>query len=121
MKRAYKILVVTAIIYIMMLSGSCSIGFRRLKREQFEKLKETVTQLLGADYKVDKIRIINEDYSNEQKTEYTVDFTFDLNKPLLLFPAKGIPGKLIFTKDVNGEWICTFNSGNPGELFNLFQ
>jgi len=84
-------------------------------------LKKTVTQILGEGYEVKKININNEGYTNDTKNEYVVDFSFDLNKPFLLFPSSNIPGKLVFKKDNNGDWSCVFNSGNPGELFNLFR
>ena len=50
-----------------------------------------------------------------------MDFSFDLAKPLAFLPSSNLPGKLIFQRDSEGEWNCSFNSGNPSELFNLLQ
>lgn len=101
--------------------AACNLKFSSLKHEQFDILKQNVTQILGSGYQVKKIDISNEGYTNEAKTEYVVDFSFSLNKPILLLPSTNLPGKLIFNKDSQGEWKCTFNSGNPSELFNLLQ
>lgn len=99
--------------------SSCSLQFNRLKKEQFDILKQSVSQILGSGYEVKKITITNEGYTDAAKTEYVVDFAFDLNKPILLLPSTNLPGKLIFKKDAKGGWACVFNTGNPGELFNI--
>ncbi|MDP2173492.1 MAG: hypothetical protein Q8M98_09330 [Candidatus Cloacimonadaceae bacterium] len=109
------------LILIVIALSACNTRFGSLKKEQFDILKQSVSQILGKEYQVKKINISNEGYTNEDKTEYVVDFTFDLNKPLLLLPSSNIPGKFIFSKDESGGWLCVFNSGNPGELFNIFR
>jgi hypothetical protein len=101
--------------------AACSQKFGSLKEEQFDILKQSVSQILGNGYEVKKVDIGNEGYTNDNKDEYVVDFTFSLNKPTLLLPSTNLPGKLIFSKDPTGEWKCTFNSGNPSELFNFLQ
>ena len=117
MKRAYII----AATLVLVLLTACDMKLSSLKREQFEVLKRNVVEILGEEYKVKKIRISNEGYSDDAKNEYIVDFSFDLAKPLAFLPSSNLPGKLIFQRDSEGEWNCSFNSGNPSELFNLLQ
>jgi len=120
-RRLSGLCLILVLVLVSLLLSSCWLQIKRLKDEQFRILKASVSQILGSDYEVKKIDISQEGYSNEDKTEYVVDFKFDLNKPVFLFPGTGIPGKLIFSKGTDGEWKCTFNSGNPGELFNLLR
>ncbi len=80
-----------------------------------------MVEILGEEYKVKKIRISNEGYSDDAKHEYVVDFSFDLAKPLTFLPSSNLPGKLIFQRNAEGVWSCSFNTGNPSELFNLLQ
>jgi len=106
---------------LLVLLAACDMKLSSLKREQFEVLKRNVVEILGEEYKVKKIRVSNEGYSDDAKSEYIVDFSFDLAKLLAFLPSSNIPGKLIFQRDSEGEWSCSFNSGNPSELFNLLQ
>ncbi len=117
----YKIRILVLLFIVCLVATSCSMKFSKLKKEQFDSLKQNVTQFLGASYNVKKITIVSEGYSNDTRTEYVVDFSFDLNKPLMLLPSTNIPGKLIFKKDPKGGWSCIFNSGNPNDLFNILQ
>lgn len=112
---------IVIICLVSLIIPACNLKFSSLKQEQFDILKQNVAQILGSGYQVKKIDISNEGYTNEAKTEYVVDFSFSLNKPILLLPSTNLPGKLIFSKDPQGEWKCTFNSGNPSELFNILQ
>ncbi|NLK49878.1 MAG: hypothetical protein GX294_04445 [Candidatus Cloacimonetes bacterium] len=106
------------ILALLLLLAGCIDKISRLKKEQFDILKSNVTQILGQEYKVKKINIQSEGYS-ESRDQYTVEFTFDLNKPHPLLPkTTNLPGRLVFAKENEG-WRCIFNSGNPKDLFNL--
>lgn len=107
-------------ILLALLLCSCSSPISRLKKEQFNILKQNVVQLLGEEYKVKKINIQNEGYSDDQN-QYIVDFIFDLNKPHVLLPTSNLPGKLIFAKGEDGKWTCILNTGNPAGLFKLSE
>jgi len=112
---------IAALFLFGLVIAACNPRFSSLKKEQFDILRQNVEQILGSGYRVSKIDISNEGYTNDSKTEYVVDFTFSLNKPILLLPSTNLPGKLIFSKDPQGDWKCTFNSGNPSELFNILR
>ncbi len=112
----------TAFLLIMFLTlTGCFNQFSKLKNEQFDVLRTNVTQILGEGYEVKEINVSNEGYTDDGKTEYVVDYSFTLNKPFLLLPSSNLPGKMVFKKDDKGDWKCTFNSGNPSELFNLLR
>ena len=115
----YRLILGTVTLLCVLLSA-CGSPFSSLKKEQFDILKANVTNVLGEGYKVKNITIENEGYTSDAKDEYVVDFKFDLNKPFAMFPSTNLPGKLVFSKNEEGEFKCTFNSGNPSELFNLF-
>ncbi|MFA7097239.1 MAG: hypothetical protein WC383_12280 [Gammaproteobacteria bacterium] len=120
--KASRTKIIFAIYCIILLTFvACSTKFSGLKTQQFDILKQNVTKTLGEDYQVKKIEVINEGYTNEEKNYYVVEFAFSLNRPFLLLPSSNLPGKLVFSKDASGEWECTFNSGNPSELLNLFR
>ncbi len=117
-----RTLVVFIILISMYLFTGCSgAPSSKLKDEQFEIIKENVKQILGERYEATNFTIVEEGFTNEEKTDYICKFTFDLNKPYLFFEGKKIPGELRFTKNKDGEWECTFNSGNVTGLFNLFK
>ncbi|HHV25511.1 MAG TPA: hypothetical protein GXX65_13760 [Methanosarcina sp.] len=120
MKNRTLIILLVLMIILMLIAG-CDMKLRKLKKQEFKVLKQNVSQILGSDYKVKSIDIKNEGYMNQDKSEYTVDFSFDLNKPLPLLPSTNLPGRLVFKKDRSGEWKCVFNTGNPSELFNILR
>ncbi len=115
------ILLLSAIMFTLLLS-SCSDGpSSSMKDEQFSLINENVKKLLGDDYEAINFSIVEEGYTNEEKTEYLCKFTFDLNKQYLVFEGKKIPGEFRFKKPNEGEWECIFNSGNALGLFNLLK
>jgi type III secretory pathway lipoprotein EscJ len=117
-----KITIISLILLIVLLFiTGCDMKLRKLKKQEFNLLKQNVVQLLGSDYKVQKINISEEGYTNEEQSEYLVEFSFDLNKPILLMTGTGIPGRFVFQKDESGEWKCILNTGNPSELFNFLR
>lgn len=89
--------------------------------KEFETVRENVKKFLGQDYDAENFSIIEEGYTSEEKNTYKVKYKFDLNKPISIFRHKDLPGELMFQKNQEGKWECTFNSGNPTGLFNLFQ
>lgn len=105
----------------LLFTTGCDMKLHKLKKQEFNLLKQNVVQLLGEDYKVQKINISEEGYTNEEQSEYLVEFSFDLNKPILLMTGTGIPGRFVFQKDESGEWKCILNTGNPSELFNFLR
>lgn len=88
--------------------------------KEFEVVKKNVKDFLGQEYEAENFSIIEQGYTSEEKTTYKVKYKFDLNKPISIFRHKDIPGELLFEKNQEGQWECTFNSGNPSGLFNLF-
>lgn len=114
-----KLIKLSLILMIAFTLSACNYQINKLKKEQFRILKENVKLLLGDSYHVTKIKTINEGYTNREKTEYKVEYTFDLNESLLIFGNKDIPGTMYFEK-IGGEWICTLNTGDPSELLDFF-
>ena len=90
-----------------------------VKNEQYEEVRKNVKSILGDEYDAVNFVVSQEGYTNEAKTEYEVNATFDLNKPYMFFEGKKIPLKLSFRKE-DGKWTCIFNSANVAEFFNLF-
>ena len=117
MKKAFQLPI---LLFIVFAFSACNSQINKLKKEQFEIVKENVIQVLGDSYHVTRIKAVKEGYTNKDKTEYKVEYSFDLNKTVLIFRHKDIPGYMIFEKK-GGNWVCTFNSGNPSGLFNIFQ
>ncbi len=112
------------IIYLLMLfifAGCSDSPPSSAKKEQFELINDNVKKILGDDYEAKNFTVTDEGYTDEDKTAYIYEFTFDLNKPYLVFQGKKIPGQLHFKKNSNGEWECVFNSGNALGLFNLLR
>lgn len=88
--------------------------------KEFEVINKNVKDFLGQEYEAENFSILEQGYTSEEKKVYKVKFKFDLNKPISIFRHKDLPGELIFEKNQEGIWVCTFNSGNPSGLFNLF-
>jgi hypothetical protein len=104
----------------MILLNGCSGGpGSGLKNEQYDIIHKNVKQVLGDEYDAANFNVTEEGYTDQEKTEYKVKFTFDLNKPVLMFDGKKIPAELNFKKGDDG-WKCTFNSANVSGFFNLF-
>lgn len=116
-----KILNVLLLIFVSSIFTGCSDkpGSYAIDAE-FDIIKNNVKSVLGADYEAENFTIIEQGYINNEKSEYHVKFTFDLNKPYLVFRHTDLPGELIFSKNNKEEWNCTFNSANFQGLFNLF-
>lgn len=88
---------------------------------EFEIIRKNVKQFLGQEYDAENFTIVEKGFTSEERKVYKVKFKFDLNKPISIFRHKDLPGELIFEKNQEGKWECTFNSGNPSGLFNLFR
>jgi hypothetical protein len=109
------------IIMILTLSGCKDVPSNSLYKEEYEKVRTSVKSLLGQEYDAINFREIKEGYSNDQKTEYEVEFKFDLNKPVpIVGIQKDIPGTLKFEKR-ESKWVCTLNTGNTSGFFNLLK
>lgn len=105
-------------LFTIMFTGCSDTPSSSEKTVQYDLVKENVKKILGSEYEAVNFNVIEEGYTDEAKTKYLIKFTFDLNKSYLVFDGKKIPAELIFNKE-NGEWKCTFNSGNATGLFNL--
>jgi hypothetical protein len=92
--------------------------------EQYDKVKESVKSILGDDYDAENFRETTEEFTNEAKNRFKVEFVFDLNKPLTILGMKiadkDLPGTLIFEKK-NGVWECVGNSGDMANLSRMFK
>ncbi|MBE2279628.1 MAG: hypothetical protein IAE91_04490 [Ignavibacteriaceae bacterium] len=117
--KIYKSLLL--IITVLIFAGCSDKPGSYAINDEFDIIKNNVKAVLGAEYDAENFNIIEQGYINDEKTEYQVKFTFDLNKPYLVFRHTGLPGELIFSKNNKEEWNCTFNSGNFQGLFNLFK
>lgn len=110
--------------FILLFFIGCSYEYpnNSLKEEQYEVINQNVKKALGNEYSAINFTIIEEGFTNTDKTEFAVKFIFDLNKSYLLFNGKQIPGELKFSKTVSKEWSCTYNSvGNTLSILNQFQ
>lgn len=115
------VILCSLIIGLFFLWGCSDSPSSSLKDEQFALINNNVKQLLGDDYEAKNFSVTEENYSDAEETEYIYSFTFDLNKPYLMFEGKEIPGELRFSKNSDGEWVCTLNSGNALGFFNLLK
>ena len=121
MKRN-RILSVVMLLMIILVGCSTSHPSNSLKEEQYEIINQNIKISLGNDYSAINFFVVEEGFTNNEKTEYVVKFTFDLNKPYMIFDGKRIPGELKFSQTENKDWSCTFNSaGNALSLLNLIQ
>jgi len=98
--------------------GCDSLTIAKLKRAEFRELDYLVTKNLGADFKVINREVVSEGY-NGDKTQYTVDYRFDLNKPVWGFNVVKFPGRMVFEKQ--GGWRCTYSTAKPGTYLNIFN
>lgn len=102
-------------------SGCKDIPTSSMMDKEFDKVRGTVKSLLGEEYEAVNFRVVKEGYIGENKTEYEVDYKFDLNKPVpIVGVQKDIPGSLKFEKRETG-WECVLNTGNALEFFNLLK
>jgi len=92
-----------------------------LKKEQYEIINKNVKTFLGESYEAINFVVETEGYTDETKTKYEVNLTFDLNKPVLFNDMKQIPCRLIFEKNEKNDWVCTFNSANLTGFFNFLN
>jgi nitrogen fixation-related uncharacterized protein len=113
----FMILLIAIVLSFTGCSDSPSSG---MKNEQYEAINNNAKKILGDDFETLNFSVTEEGFTDNEKTSYTVKFTFDLNKPVLGNDVKKIPGRLIFNKDKEG-WKCTFNSGNALGLFNIMH
>lgn len=88
--------------------------------EQNEIVNKNVQSVLGKEYEAVNFTVIEEGFNNEEKTEYSVKLTFDLNRSVLGFDGKKIPAAYGFEKK-DGNWVCVLNSGNISDFFNLMN
>lgn len=114
--RLFPLILILPLIFLSC-SGKPS---NSLINEQFELVNQNVIRVLGNEYNAQNFDITEELFTNENKLEYTVKFTFELNKEVLIFKGKDIPGMLIFEKK-DDEWLCTYNSCDPLSLLKLFE
>ncbi len=116
-----KIVLFSLIIVGLFFAGCKDIPSGSMMDKEFDKVRGTVKSLLGEEYEAVNFRVIKEGYVGEQKTEYEVDYKFDLNKPVpIVGVQKDIPGSLKFEKR-ESDWECTLNTGNALEFFNLMK
>ncbi|HOD53646.1 MAG TPA: hypothetical protein PKJ08_03875 [Candidatus Cloacimonadota bacterium] len=120
MRLKIRISIICMLICSILFLTACNYHIYKLKKEQFNVVRQNVKDILGDEYKVVKFKVAKEGYTNVDKTQYKVEFTFDLNKPVLIFRHTDLPGVLLFEKS-GGNWKCVLNSGNPAQLFNIFQ
>ncbi len=106
-----------AVLLVLFLAGCSDKPAESLIDEQVKLIDNNVKQICGSDYEAVNFTILDENYTDENKTTYRVKFTFDLNKPFLGI-SSDIPGEMVFEKK-NNKWQCTFNSGNALGLFNI--
>lgn len=92
-----------------------------LKKEQYEIINQNVKTFLGDTYEATNFTVTEEGFTDEQKNKYIVKITFDLNKPFLLFDGKKIPAELVFEKNQENKWECTYNSANVTGFFNFLK
>lgn len=118
MKNIFKYL--PFIMLILFLTSCSDAPSSDLKEAEFNKIRETVKDILGDDYDAENFEVKKEGFANEEKTEYIVDFTFDLNKPYTVYEGKNIESELRFEKE-DDQWECTYNSANVMGLFNLLK
>ncbi len=106
---------------VLMVSGCKDVPSNSLYKEEYEKVRTSVKSLLGEEFDAINFREVKEGYTNEQKTEFEVEFKFDLNKQVpIVGIQKDIPGTLKFEKR-DTKWECTLNTGNTSGFFNLFK
>lgn len=113
---------ISLILFFALIIISCSgAPSSSLKKEQYEIIKQNVKTFLGEGYEATNFVVVEEGYTDEKKNKYIVKITFDLNKPVLMFDGKKIPSELVFEKNDQDKWECTFNSANVTGFFNLFK
>jgi hypothetical protein len=116
-----KAAIFSLILLGLFLTGCKDIPSSSMMDKEFDKVRGTVKSLLGEEYEAVNFRVTKEGYAGDQKTEYEVEYKFDLNKPVpLVGVQKDIPGALKFEKGEKG-WECTLNTGNALEFFNLMK
>lgn len=119
MKNFQYITVLLVLIFTMV---SCSnTPSSSLKKEQYEIINQNVKTFLGDTYEATNFTVTEEGFTDEQKNKYKVKITFDLNKPILFSDGKKIPAELVFEKNQENKWECTFNSANVTGFFNFFK
>lgn len=110
------------IFFSVLLISSCSkTPPSSLVKEQYRIINQNVKTILGESYEAQNFVVVEEGYENEQKNKYIIKITFDLNKPVFIHDGKKIPAVLLFEKNLDNEWECTFNSANIKDLFNLLK
>jgi hypothetical protein len=109
-----------AIIILSVFIGCSDKPSNSMIDEQNEVINKNVQSVLGKDYEAINFTILEEGYTNEEKTTYAVKLTFDLNKSVMGFEGKQIPAAYSFEKK-EGNWVCVVNSGNIAGMFNLLN
>jgi hypothetical protein len=102
-------------------SGCKDVPSGSLKEKEYDKVRSSVKTLFGDTYEASNFRVVSESYPNEIKTEFEVEFKFDLNKPIpILGTQKDISGTLKFEK-IDGNWVCTSNNRDLSRVANPFN
>lgn len=89
-----------------------------LIEDEFDIIDKNLKIYLGEDYSAVNFVIINKDYLDANKTEFLVEFVYDINKPVFGYEAKKLPGSLKF-KYANSKWECVENSCLLMGIFQL--
>ena len=119
-----KILITVSVLFICFGSIGCSPNkpSNSIKEDQYEIINQNIKKSLGNEYSAINFIAIEEGFTNNEKSEYLVKITFDLNKSYMLFDGKRIPGELKFTKNENKDWVCVYNSaGNALSFLNFIK
>jgi len=88
---------------------------------EIKRIDFIIKYTLGEDYFIREFKIRKEYFLDKMKKEYKMEYSFILNKQFIEKKPKRINGYLLFKRNLNKTWKCTYNTVEEIGIINLIN